>query len=519
MATTPNEPDALGRVRDALFDAGRKATRLAESVERLEARYARAENPNPEYFYVPTDLDGTWGRTLDPLWKDHAPERERRPRREAIDATLALRAAVDSAMEAVAGIAAEIDGGSQSVDQRWTTRTIGHLRELRGAIVQGHGYDAIPSALPMIRAGVPAAMREHARHVSQRMEEVKSAIVAGIKTRTPTVSVSPDLLARLERAAALSLSSHGSTTVEKPLTFDKWVRVEVSSIRRLHPKIEDEMLAATLRTLEMARAEREKSVQIGILDCSPWRWGRRPEGERRAIRLAVLRSLHDGGEDWGAHEKIVPIPSPIEGKFARPFHEMTLAEWHYLAGEPIDEGQDLDSKRSWMFKGLTSATVEDWVARLKEKTARMFGAGDTTALSIVEQKLDTPANRAPGVTHNTQVITQRDGADRAAAKVARAIGGGDNDDSGASSNSTFRKPSGWTRKELIDEAKEYTSFSATGFDRIRKAAQIKPGARGGKGQQRRFGKGELRKLIDAVVSSRVRTRKKIAEAWRGLLAV
>lgn len=202
MAMMPNEADPLGDARDALFDAARKGNRLAKSVEQLEARYAKAENPNPGYFYVPTDLHNTGGRTLDPAWTDHAPAHERRPRREAIDTTLALRAAVDSAMGAVSGIAAYMDSEAQSVDQRWTTRTIGYLRKLRGAILWGHGAEDFPSALPMIRAGVPDALREQAGHVMDRMEEVKSAIVAGTKPRTPTVSVSPDLLDRLQRGVA-----------------------------------------------------------------------------------------------------------------------------------------------------------------------------------------------------------------------------------------------------------------------------------------------------------------------------
>ncbi|MFN7439656.1 MAG: hypothetical protein ACK5TV_05650 [Phycisphaerales bacterium] len=205
-----------------MLDASRKADRLAKSVERLEARYAKAGTPNPGYFYVPTDPDNTWGRTLDPEWTDHAPSHERRPRREAIDAALALRAAVDSAMEAVSKVSAYMDSEAQPIEQRWTIRTIGHLRKLRGAIVLGFKAQARPTALPLIRAGVPDALRECARPVFQRMEEVKSAIVAGVQPRTPTVFVSPDLLDSLQRAAVVNpqaiarVSGGGESGVAKP---------------------------------------------------------------------------------------------------------------------------------------------------------------------------------------------------------------------------------------------------------------------------------------------------------------
>jgi hypothetical protein len=192
--------DPLGDARDALIDAAQKAHRLAKSVEALEAHYARVENPDPYDFYVSTTT--RTGLELDAGWNDDAPQHEHRTRRKAIDATLALRAAIHSAIEAVSGITQYMDSEAQSVDQRWTTRTIHHLRRLLGAIERGHGRDVFPSALPMIRAGVPDALREHAGHVWDHLEDVKSAIAAGVKPRTPAVVVSPHVPDRLERAAA-----------------------------------------------------------------------------------------------------------------------------------------------------------------------------------------------------------------------------------------------------------------------------------------------------------------------------
>lgn len=79
------------------------------------------------------------------------------------------------------------------------------------------------------------------------------------------------------------------------------------------------------------------------------------------------------------------------------------------------------------------------------------------------------------------------------------------------------KPDGWTRGELVAQAQERSSLSATKFDSIRKAAGIEPGERGGRGQQRRFSNAELRALIQTVTANRFRNGQKIAAAWRELL--
>ena len=140
---------------------------------------------------------------MDPEWADSAAKIKHRPRRQAIDATLALRTAVDSAIEAVRGITACMDSGTDSAPQRFTTRAIGNLRKLRDAILRGHEENnVLRSAMPMIRAGVPEGLREHARYAMEHMEEVKTAILAGVQPRVPPVSVSSELVARLETLAA-----------------------------------------------------------------------------------------------------------------------------------------------------------------------------------------------------------------------------------------------------------------------------------------------------------------------------
>jgi hypothetical protein len=171
--------DALGPVRDALSRAIQKARGLARATEQLEEQYAATEGQfNSGYFYAEcTDITG---RELDPKWTDHAPTRERWFRRKAIDAALELRAAVDAAIESVAGIASYMDSSHESIDRRWTTRTVGLLRILRGAITRGHPPEYFVSALPMIRTGVPRALEEGSAEVERRMEEVKSAMMASV---------------------------------------------------------------------------------------------------------------------------------------------------------------------------------------------------------------------------------------------------------------------------------------------------------------------------------------------------
>jgi len=87
------------------------------------------------------------------------------------------------------------------------------------------------------------------------------------------------------------------------------------------------------------------------------------------------------------------------------------------------------------------------------------------------------------------------------------------DDGKSDSNAPPRKPGGWTKKELGEEA----DVSGSTFDRIRRATSVKPSERGGKGTQRRFSVAELRKLIAAVQAGTYRNQSDIVRAWRDLL--
>lgn len=83
---------------------------------------------------------------------------------------------------------------------------------------------------------------------------------------------------------------------------------------------------------------------------------------------------------------------------------------------------------------------------------------------------------------------------------------------------TVPSPDGWTRSELVAQAREGAgSFSPTTFDRIRVAAKVEPGKAGGEGQKRRFSIAELTKLINAVENGTFRYKADIAKSWRKLL--
>jgi len=81
------------------------------------------------------------------------------------------------------------------------------------------------------------------------------------------------------------------------------------------------------------------------------------------------------------------------------------------------------------------------------------------------------------------------------------------------------KPEGWTRSELVAQAKDAAAggFSASTFDSIRKAAGVNASERGGRGQQRRFSRSELTRLIAATEAGKFRNKATIAHSWSQLL--
>lgn len=170
---------ALMTMRDALLVVVQRTRTLIGAVEALELWMGEPEAIDPAAYDAPTLL-ATEGRTLDPAWADNAPDEDRWHRRQAIDATIALRVAIRDAIDAVPSIAALMDEG-QSFDRPWRDRTFDALRGVLGAITHGHRFAG--SALPMIRTGVPAALKDAMGHVEGRMEDVQAAIRVGIANR------------------------------------------------------------------------------------------------------------------------------------------------------------------------------------------------------------------------------------------------------------------------------------------------------------------------------------------------
>lgn len=111
--------------------------------------------------------------------------------------------------------------------------------------------------------------------------------------------------------------------------------------------------------------------------------------------------------------------------------------------------------------------------------------------------------------------------DRGRAELARprrSLGGKQADKQEVQKESAVAKPDGWTRGELIAQAKhDGASCGATTFDSIRRKAGIPSAERGGGGAQRRFSAAQLWKLIETVERGPWRSKREIASAWRELL--
>jgi hypothetical protein len=186
MIPNPQESKVLISAHKALNIVARDAHRLADLVERFENRYAYLPDPvNEGKFYIPSSAET--GRELDEDWKLYKNELWSDSSMVMIKAVFDLRAKIDDAFDVVREAGSVICRGSESLDKRWTTQTIGILRKLRGSIVRGHTPDLHPSCLPMIRSGVPASLRSASRSLLERIEAVKSVLIDGIPKPQNTV--------------------------------------------------------------------------------------------------------------------------------------------------------------------------------------------------------------------------------------------------------------------------------------------------------------------------------------------
>ncbi len=177
MAVKPDDLLPLVRVLTSMSNACSVAEHLAQTVEQVERLYPESEGPYDPYdFYVPTSsVDGL--ALNNPNWRDRAPPHTHAARRLAIDLTLKLRATTDVGCSAVSAAAALMDSPAESADRRWSTRATSLLRKLRAAPRSGDCGDIAPSALPMIHAGVPKALRDAYFLIGECIEAVKSVMM------------------------------------------------------------------------------------------------------------------------------------------------------------------------------------------------------------------------------------------------------------------------------------------------------------------------------------------------------
>lgn len=216
----PADKRPLTPVIDALSRVVIRAGILARDVDAMEAAYARDRTLGRDDFYVPTADTDT---ELHPEWIDTAPDRRQQVRRRAIDTTLMLRKLIDEAQQLVPEAASWMDGRDQPAADRWSTRTIRYLQDLRSAILKNHEDGMCPSALPMIRVGVPDALKEHAEHVHERMREAAAVRDVGDQRGVSPASVSADLLAQavgraLEKVAPDLIASANAARRPLPAT-------------------------------------------------------------------------------------------------------------------------------------------------------------------------------------------------------------------------------------------------------------------------------------------------------------
>lgn len=298
MTTRQDAEVALGPIRDALFKACREAHDLAEATETLESVYSTHKGPiNPGYFRVASTM--FTGREVDDLEgnEKRIPHRERAARAEAIEAVLSLRAAIDHAIDLVGGVSKWMDSPHESIDRRWTTRTVEELRELRGAILRGHTVDAFPSALPMIRAKVPTALRKSARAVSKRMEEVKSAILLGVQAQSSHSAMSTELLARLEAATSKLAAVAGGGDVESPSNLSDALSSPSPALTANQCRVLQTMArfdASRLVSSDVIAAEMDAAGRLSARTIGPivrklieMQLAERPEGHRSGARLTI----------------------------------------------------------------------------------------------------------------------------------------------------------------------------------------------------------------------------------------
>jgi hypothetical protein len=141
-------------------------------------------------FYVSTN--GPEGSSIDDDVKDNGTIGGKRNRAKSISSTLSLRKSISDAIQIVSSEGAIMDRAMGA--DRWTVNAVHALRQLLGALLLGTCKEYFPTALPTPGVGVPNAIESAGLLIIDRMEEVKSEILAGPRTTVTPLSELIDLL-------------------------------------------------------------------------------------------------------------------------------------------------------------------------------------------------------------------------------------------------------------------------------------------------------------------------------------
>lgn len=313
-----------------------------------------------------------------------------------------------------------------------------------------------------------------------------------------------------------------------------------------------EMLARTLQRLQATPAvDLSDYLYVPPLAVIRRARGREPFDEERAIRDQIelqgaspippwVQQADDYWQTWvmardasdAARQAAKAAAQDIDGSESRPLEKPShkiLEELNRLelsADLYVSFGANPFCYPGGVADDIVAGSRElgEWIERLRPLAAEELvgvtsgpGANDepkpalattsTPTVSVSPEQLERAAELGA-----TRALAGRD----SVSKAIEGVGGG------AVRHGPVPKPDGWTRAELIDQANHNDgggskTLSGTTFDRIREAAGIPPGKKGGAGAQRRFSVAQLRKLIDAAEVGTYRSGPKIAAAWRDLL--
>lgn len=294
---------------------------LIQAVEHLESVYKRVSGKiDAGHFYIPTDTQDGLAVSERPDEGDLRPS-ERESRRQAMAACLRVRNAVHLAKEAVARVASIMDSERDGLPDRWSVRTIEILRRIGGATQKGHARDFYPSALPMIRAGVPDALRKYLTELARPFEQVKSAFEAQKALRPDPHAAELERAIAKQRAidtidpedlASPEDNDEGETQSPRPITTEQ------------RPPITDADMRRALETLGGARFwgidQLPADIDAAMLRCL----------DNRGWLDARIVTIQNVQKYPGDTTPPVPMPGPWFSPIQQP---KQAGDWDKLAGK------------------------------------------------------------------------------------------------------------------------------------------------------------------------------------------